>query len=51
MAMTGRERVLSAFSHEKPDIVPRWCGMTPEFQEKAKKELNLDDEGLPQVCH
>ncbi len=44
--MTSRERVLAAFAHEEPDIVPRWCGASAEFWEKAKSELRLDDEGL-----
>lgn len=44
--MTSRERVLSAFRHEEPDIVPRWCGASPEFWDKAKKALNLNDESL-----
>ena len=44
--MNSKERVLTAFNHEEPDLVPRWCGTSPEFWEKAKKELNLDDEGL-----
>ncbi len=44
--MTSRQRVLAAFAHEKPDRVPAWCGSSSEFWEKAKKQLNLDDEGL-----
>ena len=44
--MTSRERVLTAFEHEKPDRVPCWCGASVEFWEKAKRELNLDDEAL-----
>ena len=44
--MTSRERVLAAFAHEEPDRVPTWCGAKLEFWEKAKRELNLDDEGL-----
>ena len=27
----------------KPDRVPRWCGASPEFLAKAKRELNLPD--------
>jgi len=38
--------VLTAFEHEKPDRVPCWCGASVEFWEKAKRELNLDDEAL-----
>jgi uroporphyrinogen decarboxylase len=41
--MTSRERVLAAFAHEEPDRVPRWCGASPEFLAKAKRELNLPD--------
>ncbi len=44
--MNSRERVLSVFEHQLPDRVPCWCGASAEFWEKAKKELNLDDEGL-----
>jgi len=38
--------VLIAFEHEEPDRVPMWCGASPEFWEKAKRKLGLDDEGL-----
>ncbi len=44
--MTPRERVRTAFAHEPPDRVPAWCGSSPEFWAKAKRELGLDDEGL-----
>ncbi len=44
--MKSRERVMAAFAHEEPDIIPRWCGASPEFWEKAKNELKLDDEQL-----
>jgi len=44
--MNSKERVLTAFEQQVPDRVPRWCGASPEFWEKAKNELNLDDEGL-----
>lgn len=44
--MTSRERVLAAFHHEEPDRVPMWCGSSDEFWAKAKRVLNLDDEGL-----
>ena len=44
--MTSRERVLAAFAHREPDRVPAWCGASPEFWEKAKRTLGLDDEGL-----
>ena len=44
--MTSRERVLAAFAHTEPDRVPAWCGSSPEFWQKAKSALGLDDEGL-----
>jgi len=44
--MTSRNRALAAFEHREPDAVPRWCGASPGFWEKAKRELGLDDEGL-----
>ncbi|MFH1266078.1 MAG: uroporphyrinogen decarboxylase family protein [Planctomycetota bacterium] len=44
--MNSRDRVLAAFRHEEPDRVPAWCGASAEFWEKAKRELDLDDEGL-----
>ncbi|MHC4617370.1 MAG: uroporphyrinogen decarboxylase family protein [Planctomycetota bacterium] len=44
--MTSRERVLAAFEHKEPDRVPAWCGASAEFWEKAKRRLDLDDEGL-----
>jgi hypothetical protein len=42
--MTSRERVLAAFAHVEPDIVPRWCGTSPEFLAKARRQLNLPDD-------
>ena len=44
--MTSRERVLTTFDHQEPDRVPCWCGASLEFWDKAKHELELDDEGL-----
>jgi uroporphyrinogen-III decarboxylase len=44
--MTSRERVLAAFDHREPDRVPAWCGASDEFWAKAKRRLDLDDEGL-----
>lgn len=44
--MTSKERVLATFVHEEPDRVPAWCGAMPEFWEKAKCSLALDDEKL-----
>ncbi|MFC1541110.1 uroporphyrinogen decarboxylase family protein [Candidatus Latescibacterota bacterium] len=44
--MTSRERVLTVFEHREPDRVPRWCGASPEFREKACRELGLTDEQL-----
>ena len=46
MQLTSRERVLASISHTEPDRVPAWCGASVEFWEKAKQQLNLDDEGL-----
>jgi len=47
--MTSRERVLTAFDHREPDLVPRWCGASPGFWGKAKRELGIAaDEGLRQ---
>lgn len=44
--LTSKERVQRVFSFQEPDIVPRWCGSSPEFWAKARRELALDDEGL-----
>ncbi|NUQ60868.1 MAG: hypothetical protein HUU20_00155 [Pirellulales bacterium] len=44
--MNSRDRVLTAFAHEEPDRVPAWCGASPDFWEKAKRLLKVDDEGL-----
>lgn len=41
--MTSRERVMAAFNHEESDLVPRWCGASPEFITKAKRQLQLAD--------
>lgn len=41
--MTSRQRVLAAFSHHEPDLVPRWCGASPEFLAKARRQLHLPD--------
>lgn len=35
-------------AHEQPDRVPAWCGASDEFWAKAKRDLELDDEGLRQ---
>ena len=42
--MNSRQRVLTAFAHEEPDRVPRWCGASPEFWTKAKRSLSIDDD-------
>ena len=44
--MTNRDRVLTAFRHQEPDKVPRWCGASAAFWDKAKRSLGLDDEAL-----
>ncbi len=41
--MTSRERVQAAFAHEEPDRVPCWCGASPEFLAKAKRQLGFTD--------
>jgi uroporphyrinogen decarboxylase len=46
LRLISRERVLAAFDHVEPDRVPAWCGAQPEFWEKFKAALGLDDEGL-----
>jgi len=46
LKMNSRDRVLAAFEHEEPDRVPCWCGASEEFWHKARKQLDLDDEGL-----
>lgn len=43
MPMTSKERVLAAFNHVEGDRVPRWCGASPEFLDKAKCYLGLPD--------
>jgi uroporphyrinogen-III decarboxylase len=42
--MTSRERVLAAFAHSEADLVPRWCGASPEFLAKARQQLGLPDD-------
>lgn len=37
---------MAAFDHVEGDRVPAWCGSSPEFWEKARRYLALDDEGL-----
>jgi len=49
--MNSRQRVLTAFDHNEPDRVPFWCGASPEFWQKAKRQLALDDEALRQRLH
>ena len=39
--MTSKERVEAVFAGEIPDKIPRWCGASSEFWEKAKKETSL----------
>jgi uroporphyrinogen decarboxylase len=46
MQMTSRERVLTAFERQEPDRVPCWCGASVEFWDKARKQLQFDDEEL-----
>jgi uroporphyrinogen decarboxylase len=42
--MTSRDRVLAAFNHVEPDRVPRWCGASPEFLVKARRQLDLPND-------
>ncbi|MCK5153186.1 MAG: hypothetical protein KAQ93_02415 [Spirochaetales bacterium] len=44
--MRSKDRVAAVFAGEIPDRIPRWCGASPEFWEKAKKETALNDEDL-----
>lgn len=44
--MTSKERVMTVFAHEEPDRVPAWCGASVEFWQKARDELQLDDQEL-----
>lgn len=50
--MNGKERVLAVFGFEEPDRVPLWCGASPEFINKAMRELELrDEEAVSQRFH
>jgi len=42
--MTSRERVLAVFKKEIPDRIPVWCGASPEFIEKSRVYLGLNNE-------
>lgn len=45
----AKKRVMTTFQHKEPDMVPRWCGSSPEFWDKAKKYTGIsDDEALSQ---
>ena len=44
--MNSRERVLTTFTHVEPDLVPRWCGASPEFLAKARQQLNQPDDEI-----
>ncbi len=41
--MTSKERVKATFSRSKTDRPALWCGASPEFMDKAMRELNLPD--------
>ena len=41
-----KKRVFDAVQLKEPDRVPCWCGSSPEFWDKAKGALGLDDEEL-----
>jgi len=51
MSLSPRERVLATFAHQVPDRVPIWCGLSAEFEAKARRELGVDDEGLRLRLH
>lgn len=42
--MNHRERVIKALNHEEPDRCPMHISFTPEFAERLKQELNLNEE-------
>lgn len=42
--MTSRQRVLATFDRQPTDRVPRWCGASPEFLEKSKAFLGVDND-------
>jgi uroporphyrinogen decarboxylase len=43
---------MTAFDHAEPDRVPMWCGASPEFLNKAKAFLGIDeDEALRERFH
>ena len=42
--MNSKERVLTTFQFIEPDRVPCWLGASPEFMEKARRELNLTND-------
>ena len=42
--MNCRERVLTAFDFAESERVPCWCGASPEFLAKARRQLNLPDD-------
>lgn len=44
--MTSKERVMAAFAHTEGDQVPRWCGSSPEFWNKAKQYTGIESNEL-----
>ena len=42
--MNAKERVRAVFEGRIPDRVPMWCGMSPEFLEKARQYFHAADE-------
>jgi len=47
MALTSKERAMTAFNFQEADRVPAWMGASPEFRDLARKHLGLnDDESL-----
>jgi len=46
LRLKPRDRVMAAFEHREPDRVPLWCGASDEFWQKAKEQLQCNDEEL-----
>jgi uroporphyrinogen decarboxylase len=41
--MRPRERILTALHHEKPDRCPMQISFTPEFAERVRSDMNIDE--------
>ena len=44
--MKHRERVMMALNREEPDRCPLQIGFTPEFAERLRRELRLEDQSV-----